>query len=212
MERQLTTEDLCEDIKLGVLPIELFEILSRSSCGRYVKAPKTPFQKLDNFNIFLEQLKSKSIKLANIGAEDLAGGVRKAVLGLTWTLILTYEVNKLLGEKAGINDLLNWVKEKVKPYGVILDGGWQKGFADGQAFCALGIPFHTARAFPQLVPVRSTLVWCTYLFQAPIPCAYMYLPPACVCGSAWHGFHSPGLGGVQADVACPAADLGLQSG
>lgn len=149
MERQLTTDDLCEDIKLGVLPIELFEILSRSSCGRYVKAPKTSFQKLDNFNIFLEQLKSKSIKLANIGAEDLAGGVRKAVLGLTWTLILTYEVNKLLGEKAGINDLLNWVKEKVKPYGVILEGGWQKGFADGQAFCALGMPFHTARAFPQ---------------------------------------------------------------
>ncbi|KOO32002.1 actinin-type actin-binding conserved site [Chrysochromulina tobinii] len=121
VERQLTTDDLCEDIKLGVLPIELFEILSRSSCGRYVKAPKTSFQKLDNFNIFLEQLKSKSIKLANIGAEDLAGGVRKAVLGLTWTLILTYEVNKLLGEKAGINDLLNWVKEKVKPYGVILE-------------------------------------------------------------------------------------------
>lgn len=161
MERQLTTDDLCEDIKLGVLPIELFEILSRSSCGRYVKAPKTSFQKLDNFNIFLEQLKSKSIKLANIGAEDLAGGVRKAVLGLTWTLILTYEVNKLLGEKAGINDLLNWVKEKVKPYGVILEGGWQKGFADGQAFCALGMPFHTARAFP----------------QSPCPCA------RCSCGA-----------------------------
>jgi hypothetical protein len=161
VERQLTTDDLCEDIKLGVLPIELFEILSRSSCGRYVKAPKTSFQKLDNFNIFLEQLKSKSIKLANIGAEDLAGGVRKAVLGLTWTLILTYEVNKLLGEKAGINDLLNWVKEKVKPYGVILEGGWQKGFADGQAFCALGIPFHTARAFP----------------QSPCPCA------RCSCGA-----------------------------
>jgi hypothetical protein len=161
VERQLTTDDLCEDIKLGVLPIELFEILSRSSCGRYVKAPKTSFQKLDNFNIFLEQLKSKSIKLANIGAEDLAGGVRKAVLGLTWTLILTYEVNKLLGEKAGINDLLNWVKEKVKPYGVILEGGWQKGFADGQAFCALGMPFHTARAFP----------------QSPCPCA------RCSCGA-----------------------------
>lgn len=192
VERQLTTDDLCEDIKLGVLPIELFEILSRSSCGRYVKAPKTSFQKLDNFNIFLEQLKSKSIKLANIGAEDLAGGVRKAVLGLTWTLILTYEVNKLLGEKAGINDLLNWVKEKVKPYGVILEGGWQKGFADGQAFCALGIylstqpvPFHRARARAlDALVVRLSLSG-AYLLRLH---ASVHLH---VCGSARHGFLSP---------------------
>jgi hypothetical protein len=192
VERQLTTDDLCEDIKLGVLPIELFEILSRSSCGRYVKAPKTSFQKLDNFNIFLEQLKSKSIKLANIGAEDLAGGVRKAVLGLTWTLILTYEVNKLLGEKAGINDLLNWVKEKVKPYGVILEGGWQEGFADGQAFCALGMPFHTARAFPQSPsPCARRSCGAPISFSCLYPLRLHASVHLHVCGSARHGFHSP---------------------
>ena len=108
-ERQLSITDLCEDIKPGVLPIELLEILSKSTCGRYVKAPKTTFQRLENLNLFLEQLKIKSIKLVNIGAEDLAGGSRKLVLGLTWTLILAFEVNK-----AGINDLLEWVQEKVK--------------------------------------------------------------------------------------------------
>ena len=131
-ERQLSITDLCEDIKPGVLPIELLEILSKSTCGRYVKAPKTTFQRLENLNLFLEQLKIKSIKLVNIGAEDLAGGSRKLVLGLTWTLILAFEVNK-----AGINDLLEWVQEKVKSYGIVLDGGWQKGFSDGCAFCAL---------------------------------------------------------------------------
>ncbi len=87
-ERQLSIADLCEDIKPGVLPIQLLEILSESSCGRFVKTPRTTFQKLENFNIFLEQLRAKSIKLVNIGAEDLASGDRKLVLGLTWTLIL----------------------------------------------------------------------------------------------------------------------------
>ncbi|KOO26882.1 alpha- sarcomeric (f-actin cross linking protein) [Chrysochromulina tobinii] len=131
-ERQLSITDLCEDIKPGVLPIVLLEILSESTCGRYVKAPKTTFQRLENLNLFLEQLKIKSIKLVNIGAEDLAGGSRKLVLGLTWTLILAFEV-----KKAGINELLEWVQEKVKSYGIVLDGGWQRGFSDGRAFCAL---------------------------------------------------------------------------
>jgi hypothetical protein len=131
-ERQLSITDLCEDIKPGVLPIVLLEILSKSTCGRYVKAPKTTFQRLENLNLFLEQLKIKSIKLVNIGAEDLAGGSRKLVLGLTWTLILAFEV-----KKAGINELLEWVQEKVKSYGIVLDGGWQRGFSDGRAFCAL---------------------------------------------------------------------------
>ena len=45
---------------------------------------------LENHNVFLSQLKAKSIKLVNIGAEDLAGGDQKLVLGLTWTLILRY--------------------------------------------------------------------------------------------------------------------------
>lgn len=151
-ERQLITTDLCEDIKLGVLPNVLIEILSRSPCARYIQAPRTTFQKLDNLQIFLRELREKSIKLVNIGAEDLASGDRKLVLGLTWTLILAFEVQSSAPRtalnfddggadgppKAGIAELLEWAKEKVKPHGVVLEGGWQKGFTDGQAFCALG--------------------------------------------------------------------------
>ena len=152
-ERQLITTDLCEDIKSGVLPNVLIAILSRSPCARYVQAPRTTFQKLDNLQVFLRELREKSIKLVNIGAEDLASGDRKLVLGLTGTLILAFEVQSSAPRsalnfddggadgtpKAGIAELLEWAKAKVKPHGVVLDGGWQKGFTDGQAFCALGM-------------------------------------------------------------------------
>ena len=50
-------KDLCEDVKPGVLPIKLLEVLSKSSCGKYNKAPRIKFQMLENQNIFLAQLK-----------------------------------------------------------------------------------------------------------------------------------------------------------
>ena len=48
--------DLCEDIKPGVLPIKLLEVLSETTCGRYAKAPRSKFQMLENLNIFLSQV------------------------------------------------------------------------------------------------------------------------------------------------------------
>ena len=93
-ECNLSVTDLCEDVRNGVYPIKLLEVLSDSSCGKYNKNPRSKFQSLENLNVFLAQLKAKSIKLVNIGAEDLESGDRKLVLGLTWTLILRYEIHK----------------------------------------------------------------------------------------------------------------------
>ena len=39
---------------------------------------RTKFQELENHNIFLAQLKARSIKLVNIGAEDLEGSTLDA--------------------------------------------------------------------------------------------------------------------------------------
>jgi len=142
----LSVNDLCEDVRPGVLPIQLLEVLSDSSCGKYNKKPKSKFMMLENQNVFLSQLKAKSIKLVNIGAEDLAGGDRKLVLGLTWTLILRYEIHKFGGNEA---ELLTWTKDLVQEhYGVSLDGGWAQGFSNGHAFCAIGEEHHTRLCYP----------------------------------------------------------------
>ena len=57
----------------------------------------------ENLNIFLNQLKARQIKLVNIGAEDLVEGNQKLVLGLTWTLILRYEIHKFGAVEKDVN-------------------------------------------------------------------------------------------------------------
>jgi hypothetical protein len=91
---------------------------------------------LENHSTFLKHLDAEGIKLVNIGSEDLSTGNQKLVLGLTWTLILKYEMAKVGNE----SDLFSWVKSVVASKGVFLKGAWAQAFTDGKAFCALGAP------------------------------------------------------------------------
>ena len=84
----LRLTDLCLDVPPGVYPIRLLEVLSDSKAPKFNTAPKSRYQSIENQNTFLAQLKAASVRLVNIGAEDLVSGNRKLILGLTWTLIL----------------------------------------------------------------------------------------------------------------------------
>ena len=148
-EHPAAMTDLCEDIKPGVLSIKLLEVLSDSKCGKYSKKPISKFQKLENHNIFLNQLKAREIKVVNIGAEDLVLGDRKLVLGITWTLILRYEMH-MFG--AAEQDVLKWAKDLAKQKsGKDLSGGWGEAFASGQAFCYI---VHDAA--PEALDIEAT--------------------------------------------------------
>ena len=80
---------------------------------KYNRKPTNTFQKGENLVIFLETVKSKGIKLVNIGPDDLQGGNQRLILGLTWTLILRYEVQKY---GAGEMELLKWVEKTTEGY------------------------------------------------------------------------------------------------
>lgn len=148
-EANIKVTDLCAEIKPGIVPIRLLEVLSDSSCGKYNKKAVGKFMQLENHNIFLNTLKAKSIKLVNIGAEDLWAGDRKLVLGLTWTLILRYEIHQFGGNE---NELLDWTKELGDKYGVNVEaGGWGQAFNDGQLFCAM---VHEAE--PEVIDLEET--------------------------------------------------------
>jgi hypothetical protein len=148
-EPPLHMDDLCEEIKPGIKAIKLLEVLSQSSCGKYAKKPISKFQKLENLNIFLAQLKARQIKLVNIGAEDLVEGDKKLVLGLTWTLILRYEIHKF---GAVEKDVLAWAKGLMKQTsGKDLVGGWAEAFSDGQAFCHI-----VHDAVPEAIDIEAT--------------------------------------------------------
>ena len=132
--RGTAVTDLCTQISPGVLGIELIEALSGALVGRYNRSPKNKFQMVENQGAFLSSVKSKGLKLVNIGPEDLVAGDRKLVLGLTWTLILRYEIQRYGADEI---ELLQWVKEVTAGYEGVKITTWGESFSDGKAFAAV---------------------------------------------------------------------------
>ena len=115
---------------------------------KYNRKPINTFQKGENLVIFLETVKSKGIKLVNIGPDDLQGGNQRLILGLTWTLILRYEVQKY---GAGEMELLKWVEKTTEGY---------KGARARRACAKWPPPFPDAAidaAFDTMRPARPVL-------------------------------------------------------
>ena len=135
MQIDLSVDDLTEDIKSGVLPVRLLEVLSNSSLGKIHENPEGKlFKMLENQNVFLTWLKKSDMKLVGIGAEDLVGGNKTLVLGLTWTLILRYEIHKF---DTTHQELLNWVRSVGEKHRVAAEGGWSTMFNDGLLISAI---------------------------------------------------------------------------
>jgi len=119
----------------GLLLINLMEIISGKSLGRYNKHPKIIQQKMENLNIALNFIKSEGIQLVNVGSDDIQSGNIRIILGLIWTLILRYEINRgNSGDSNGANDLLRWIQSKIPEYNI---KGFKKDWNDGRAVCAL---------------------------------------------------------------------------
>jgi len=134
LPRGLELKDLIEDVRSGVMPLALYEELSGALVLRVNSNPKSRFQMLENQNMFLSLLKEKGLRFVNIGAEDLVDGNRTLLLGLTWTLILRYEIQKY---GANEQELLRWVKTSTAGYSGVKISTWGDSFNDGLAFCAL---------------------------------------------------------------------------
>lgn len=79
----------------------------------------------------------------SVGPKDVAEGNPKLILGLTWLLILRFELSKF---SADIQELLKWVKKRTHGYKDVHVESFTNGFQDGLALNAL-IHAH----FPELV-------------------------------------------------------------
>jgi len=116
--------------------INLLEIISNKSVGRYNKHPRIPTQKYENTGIAMKFIQSEGIKVVNIGNTDITDGNLKIILGLIWTLILKYQIKKggSGDEGSAKNELLKWVQSKIPEYGIT---GFTKDWNDGKAINAL---------------------------------------------------------------------------
>jgi filamin len=143
-DRGRKISNLKTDLKDGIALINILEVASKKSLGKYNKHPKIEMQKAENLILCFNFLKQENVKLVNIGHEDLMGGNLRLILGLIWTLILEYEIGK-----GGIDELMKWVRSKIPEYNI---QNWQKDWNDGRAICAL-----TNAVCPGLIPDHADL-------------------------------------------------------
>lgn len=136
--RNVAVKDLSTDLSDGVNLIHLLESLSNESLGRYAAKPKLRVQKFENVNKCLDFIKSRSIQLTNIGAEDVVDGNRKIILGLIWTLILRFTISEINEEGLSAKEgLLLWCQRKTACYDGVDVRDFSTSWNDGLAFCAL---------------------------------------------------------------------------
>jgi filamin len=135
-ERMLKINNLDTDFEDGVLLCALLEQISSKNVGIVNKKPKIRAQKLENTGAALRFLRDEGIKLVAIGPEDITDGRTKLILGLIWTIILRYQIQKVavgVGNSAK-QDLLAWVRKQIPEYNIT---NFKENWQDGRALCAL---------------------------------------------------------------------------
>jgi filamin len=136
-ERRMKVEDLVTDLKNGLHLVNLLEIISSKSLGKFNNKPSSRYHFLENNGIAVRFIKDEGLQLVGIGPEDIVDGKLKLILGLIWTLILRYQIN-VIGEGSPKWELLEWVRKQVEPYNIPkplrnFTTDWQ----DGQTISAL---------------------------------------------------------------------------
>jgi filamin len=135
VERMLKIEDFCDDFTDGIQFCNLLEVISGKSLPKWNKKPRIKAQKLENVANGLNFLEAEGIKLVGIGPQDVVDPKLKLILGLVWTIILRYQIQR--GEDDGgsaRSELLKWVRSKIPEYDIKNFGSdWQSG----KAICAL---------------------------------------------------------------------------
>jgi len=157
--RNMQVSKLSTDLCDGIALINLLEVCTGKSIGRYNKKPTMKLQKIENCTLALNFLKAQGVKLVNIGPEDIVEGREKLILGLLWSIILRYQIagedgdggsgsgkgsgdgsGSGKGSGSGSNEanaklqLLRWVQSRIPQYGI---KNFTTDWRDGRAICGL---------------------------------------------------------------------------
>eukprot|EP00010_Vexillifera_abyssalis_P008583 CAMPEP_0201543964 /NCGR_PEP_ID=MMETSP0173_2-20130828/240_1 /ASSEMBLY_ACC=CAM_ASM_000268 /TAXON_ID=218659 /ORGANISM="Vexillifera sp., Strain DIVA3 564/2" /LENGTH=875 /DNA_ID=CAMNT_0047951895 /DNA_START=37 /DNA_END=2664 /DNA_ORIENTATION=- len=136
-DRMLKVEDLQNDLQDGILLANLLEIISDKNIGKWNAKPRFKLMMMENLNVSINFIQREGLKLVNVGSEDIYNCNLRIILGLIWTLILRYQINKGITEGSPKWLLLEWVKKQVKPYGVREPKDFKSSWIDGTVLSAL---------------------------------------------------------------------------
>ena len=130
-DRQLKIESLASDLQSGVLLAQLLETISDKTIKHYAN-PGFKIKMIENLNNSLQFLAKEGIKVVNIGSEDIYENNLRLILGLIWTIILRYQINKGIAESFPKWLLLEWVKNQVRLYGIPEPRDFKTSWIDGR--------------------------------------------------------------------------------
>ena len=137
--RKMEIKDLCEDLKDGIILINLLEILSKVPIkAKYNKTVKMIFHKKENLKYAFDHMKELNIPLINIGAEDIENGNEKIILGLLWALITFFQLGSIAMDGiSGKEGLLLWCQRQSVGYSEVDIQDFHRSWKSGFAFAAL---------------------------------------------------------------------------
>jgi filamin len=134
-DREFFIRNMATDFKDGVKLCHLLEIISGKSVGPFNNFPKHRIHALENLSMALKFLTSEGLKLVNISNDDIYEGRLTLIMGLIWTVILRYIIQKGEGDgKSARNELLEWVRSKIPEYDI---KNFTTDWNDGRAINAL---------------------------------------------------------------------------
>eukprot|EP01080_Neovahlkampfia_damariscottae_P005191 gene5191-8797_t len=140
-KRSLKVEDLITDLADGINLINLYEIISEESLGKYVQKPKLKIQQIQNLKTVVTEINkfvgSVGIKL-QYSAESINKGEKMQILGMIWCLIHKFEIQDISEEQMNAKEgLLLWCKKKTKGYNGVNIQNFNTSWKNGLGFCAL---------------------------------------------------------------------------
>lgn len=142
----MEVSDLRTDFADGVKLINLIEVISEDSLGKYHKKCITKFQKVENLNIPLkfinEFIKSQGIK-NQYSAENILAEDEVLILGMIWSIIRRFAVEEISeGDRTAKEGLLLWAQKKVEEgsKGKFTVNNFHSSWQDGTAFWCGAVP------------------------------------------------------------------------
>lgn len=100
----------------GIMLCNLLEVIS-SKRIKHNKVCRNNFHKTENLNAALKFMRKEGLVLVNTGSTDIQEHNERIILGMIWTIILRYQINKGEGGSPK-QDLLDWVNKQIAPYGL----------------------------------------------------------------------------------------------
>ena len=90
--RGLEIESFPDDLKNGVILCHLAELLTKQKLKKFNSHPTLQAHELDNLGVAFKLLTKSSLRLVNVGPQDVHSGHVKCILGLLWSCIKKFQL------------------------------------------------------------------------------------------------------------------------